>query len=214
MLSLPTHRLATRIQSPERVARRAGFRRIAGVDEAGRGPWAGPVVACAVVLPPWRPSVRIDDSKRLTPLQRARACDVILRVADVGLGIVCAQDVDRLNVLQATLLAMREAVSRLRHRPDVALIDGNVAPSLEMPAWTFVRGDQRSRSIACASIVAKVVRDRLMTFYDRVYPEYEFSRHKGYGTARHAAALGRWGVSPLHRLSVEPVAARLARVSG
>lgn len=183
--------------------------RVAGVDEAGRGPWAGPVVAAAVILPIRRLRVLIDDSKRLTPRQRLRAFHVILERAEVGFGIVCAAEIDRRNILQASLLAMREAVDDLPVPPDLVLADGPYAPPLAVPCEPLVHGDQRHRAIAAASIMAKVSRDRLMTFYHRLLPGYGFHRHKGYGTPLHARQLQRLGPSVLHRLTYAPVAAVL-----
>lgn len=176
------------------------------MDEAGRGPWAGPVVASAVVLRAARLPTRIDDSKRLTPAQRARAFDLILRHADVGIGVVSAEEIDRRNVLQATLLAMQQAVDDLAIPPDRVLVDGSVAPPLRVPCEAIIHGDQRRYVIACASIVAKVVRDRLMTFYHALYPHYQFHQHKGYGTALHARLLADWGPCVLHRFSFRPIA--------
>ena len=177
------------------------------MDEAGRGPWAGPVVAAAVILPARPLAVRIDDSKRLTPAQRLRAFHVICARAEFGVGIACAEEVDRRNVLQASLLAMQRAVARLPRSPQLVLVDGPHAPSLSAPAWPLVHGDQLSRAIGAASIVAKVIRDDLMTFYHALLPQYAFDRHKGYGTALHAERLAAHGPSWLHRLSVEPVRA-------
>ncbi len=194
-------------RDPEALARAAGFRCLAGVDEAGRGPWAGPVVASAVVLRKCPLPVRIDDSKRLTALQRARAFDVITASADIGIGIVCSEEIDRRNILHATLLAMEQAIQQLACLPDLVLVDGTCAPQSSAPCWPIIRGDQRSYAISCASIIAKVTRDRLMCFYHALYPEYDFHRHKGYGTARHAALLARHGPSILHRFSFAPVAA-------
>ena len=176
------------------------------MDEAGRGPWAGPVVAAAVILRRRRLPVRIDDSKRLTALQRVRAFEHILRHAEVGVGIVSAEEIDRRSILAATLAAMQQAVAALSHPPDLVLVDGLTAPPLSMPAWPLVHGDARSYPIACASIVAKVVRDSLMEFYHRLLPAYRFHQHKGYGTALHARLLDQWGPSLLHRLSFRPVA--------
>ena len=193
-------------RKPEQFARDAGFARIAGVDEAGRGPWAGPVVAAAVILRRRRLPVRIDDSKRLTALQRTRAFAHILRHADVGVGVVSAEEIDRRSILAATLAAMQHAVHELSPAPDLVLVDGLIAPPLEMPAWPIVHGDARSYPIACASIVAKVLRDSLMAFYHRLLPAYQFDRHKGYGTAVHARVLHEWGPSWLHRMSFQPVA--------
>lgn len=201
-------------RTPEQLASAEGFRRIAGVDEAGRGPWAGPVVAAAVILRDTRFAVRIDDCKRLTPRQRAAASCAILARAQVGIGIVSADDIDRRNVLQATLQAMAAAIQDLSTAPDLVLVDGPVAPPLTIPCRALVRGDQRSRLIACASIVAKTVRDGLMAFYDELYPTYGFSRHKGYGTRLHARMLAALGPSPLHRRTFSPVAALLGCDAG
>ena len=187
------------------MARAKGFRRIAGVDEAGRGPWAGPVVASAVVLRHSRLPVRIDDSKRLSAVQRAKAFACILESADVGIGVVAAEEIDRHRILRATLLAMEQAVADLPEPPDLVLVDGMISPQLMIPSWPIVHGDQRSYVISCASIVAKVFRDRLMAFYHELDPRYRFHRHKGYGTARHAAALQVFGPSLFHRVSFRPV---------
>ncbi len=195
-------------QPPELLARTAGYRLIAGVDEAGRGPWAGPVVAAAVILPldNFNPAgIRIDDSKRLTSLQRDRAFDVILRQAHVGIGVASAEEIDRDNILQAVLLAMQRAIRDLPVQPELVMVDGSVSPSLDMPCWPVIHGDALSRVIACASIVAKVTRDRLMWFYHRMLPQYAFDEHKGYGTTRHRLALAEWGPSFLHRLTFHPV---------
>jgi len=193
------------------------MRVIAGVDEAGRGPLAGPVVAAAVILPsgsrvhhrhgkPHRfCGVRIGDSKVLTPLQRRRAYDVILARAIVGVGIVPAGIIDERNIRQATLQAMQDAVAGLARMPDLVLVDGNDPPPLPMPCQTMIGGDGSSAPIACASIVAKVVRDSLMAFYHQLFPAYGFDRHKGYGTTSHLEALHAHGPSPLHRLSFQPV---------
>lgn len=191
----------------EGLARAAGFHHLAGVDEAGRGPWAGPVVAAAVILRTSRLPVRIDDSKRLTPAARERAFEVILRHADVGIGIVCAETIDQRNILAATFLAMQHAVQELPVVPELVLIDGSLAPPLEPPCWPIVHGDACSYPIACASIIAKVTRDRLMRFYHRLWPEYAFDQHKGYGTPEHLDALQRYGPSLLHRMTFRPVLA-------
>jgi len=176
------------------------------VDEAGRGPWAGPVVAAAVIFQRRRLSVRIDDSKQLTALQRARAFEQIVSHAEVGVGIVSAEDIDRHSIVAATLAAMQQAIRELMPQPDLVLVDGLTAPPLSMPAWPIVHGDARSYPIACASIIAKVVRDSLMVFYHRLLPAYQFQQHKGYGTAVHARVLSEWGPSLLHRVSFQPVA--------
>ena len=163
-------------------------------------------MAAAVLLRTERLSVRIDDSKRLTRLQRERACEAILAHADVGFGIATPEEIDRWNIRQAALLAMQRAVQDLPSPPDLALVDGTAAPSLPMPCRTLVRGDQRSYVIGCASIMAKVLRDRLMAFYDRLAPGYAFGQHKGYGTLLHARRLSELGPSVFHRLSFRPVA--------
>ena len=175
------------------------------MDEAGRGPWAGPVVAAAVCIQRWDFTARIDDSKRLTPAARERAFRDILPRARVGIGLASSDEIDRVNILQATRLAMRRALTQLDALPDVVLVDG-LLPSLGVVRQVnLVHGDQRSTSIACASIVAKVVRDRIMAVYDRRFPGYGFGRHKGYGTAVHLDALRRLGPVAIHRRTFAPV---------
>ncbi|MFZ9099252.1 MAG: ribonuclease HII [Burkholderiaceae bacterium] len=179
---------------------------IAGVDEAGRGPLAGPVVAAAVILDDERPIAGVDDSKRLSAKQRERLFDVIMGQAlCVSIGQASAAEVDAINVLQATLLAMRRAVEGLRLAPIKVLVDGNQLPRLPMLAEAVVGGDGRVACIAAASIVAKVTRDRLMTELDQILPGYGFAQHKGYGTAQHMQALKRLGASAQHRRSFAPV---------
>ena len=178
---------------------------MAGVDEAGRGPWAGPVVAAAVILHRRRLSVRIDDSKRLTANQRERAFRTILEHADVGFGIVCAQQIDQLNILQASLTAMRQAIEDLPRPPALVLVDGPIVPRITIPCRPIIHGDRREYVISCASIMAKVLRDRLMAFYHRLDPAYAFHRHKGYGTPLHAARLSLCGPSVFHRRTFRPV---------
>ena len=199
--------MGNRVQPPEARAHAQGFRLIAGVDEAGRGPWAGPVVAAAVILTRHRLPVRIDDSKRLTVRQRRRAYEVILRHAEVGVGILSADAIDRHNIRQATLQAMRDAIAGLPIQPDLVLVDGNDPPTCSITCWPIIGGDHLSYPIACASIVAKVLRDSLMVFYHRLFPSYPFHAHKGYGTLAHLQALRSCGPSALHRLSFAPVAA-------
>jgi ribonuclease HII len=179
---------------------------IAGVDEAGRGPLAGPVVAAAVILDDERPIAGVDDSKRLSAKQRERLFDVIMGQAlCVSIGQASAAEVDAINVLQATLLAMRRAVEGLRLAPIKVLVDGNQLPRLPMLAEAVVGGDGRVACIAAASIVAKVTRDRQMTELDQTLPGYGFAQHKGYGTAQHMQALKRLGASAQHRRSFAPV---------
>lgn len=194
----------------ERDALRKGARLVCGIDEAGRGPWAGPVVAAAVVLNPDDIPVGLDDSKKLTEAQREALFEPILRRARVGIGIAEAERIDRDNILQATLWAMARALDGIGG-VDLALIDGNRAPALPCRAETIVKGDSRSLSIAAASIVAKVTRDRIMVGHDATYPLYGFARHKGYGTAFHKDALLRHGPTPLHRRSFAPIAALMNR---
>ncbi len=198
-----------RSQGPDDRLQRAAERRhggpIAGIDEAGRGPWAGPVVAAAVVLERGRVPAGLDDSKALAADVRARLHDEIMACARVGIGIADAASIDRDDILQATLAAMINAVAALGVMPAAVLVDGNRAPNLACPVETIVRGDARCRAIAAASIIAKVTRDRLMTGLARDYPGYGFERHKGYGTPEHAAAIARLGVTPLHRRSFRPI---------
>lgn len=184
----------------ERDAWRAGLSRVAGVDEAGRGPLAGPVVAAAVILHPARPIQGLQDSKLLTPSRRAELFGEILESAvAVGVGEVEPETIDRINILEATRRAMREAIDKLPVVPQLVLTDAVRVVSLPCPQRNLIRGDRRSASIAAASIVAKVTRDRLMAEYDRQFPEYGFARHKGYSTPEHRAALAKHGPCPLHR---------------
>ncbi len=184
------------------------------MDEAGCGPWAGPVVAAAVILRTPSLPVRIDDSKRLTSAQRARAFQVILEHAEVGFGIVCAQEIDRENILRAAHAAMEQAVLELPRTPDLILVDGRFPLTPPHPCWPIVRGDQRSYVIGCASIMAKVLRDGLMEFYHRLAPRYAFNRHKGYGTALHSERLRALGPSLFHRRSFRPVADAILAEAG
>lgn len=183
----------------------AGHQIIAGVDEAGRGPWAGPVVAAAVVLDPDAIPAGIADSKKLTAERRDALFDEIFAAAQVGIAFADAERIDRDNILAATMWAMQRAVAALEPAPSLVLVDGNRAPPLECAVETVVKGDALSLSIAAASIVAKVSRDRMMARLDLQYPGYGFAQHKGYGTAQHSAALARHGVTPLHRRSFKPV---------
>lgn len=189
----------------ERRAQRQGHALVAGVDEAGRGSWAGPVVAAAAIVRSRRFYCRIDDSKRLTPKARQAAFYEILSHADVGVGIIGPAIIDQANIYQANLEAMRQAVSRLPRRPAYLLVDGTLPRLGEWEQLSVVDGDQKSFSIACASIVAKVVRDQLMRFYDAFLPGYGFAAHKGYGTEQHRLALERLGPAIIHRHSFEPV---------
>lgn len=178
---------------------------IAGVDEAGRGPWAGPVVAAAVILNPDDIPNGLNDSKALDSVARTSLFDAITDTADFAVAIADVARIDRDNILQATLWAMQQAVAHLVTAPRLALIDGNKIPHLNCEARAIVKGDARCLSIAAASIIAKVTRDRLMADLARTCPGYGFERHKGYGTPEHKAALGRLGVTPHHRRSFKPV---------
>jgi ribonuclease HII len=178
---------------------------VAGIDEAGRGPWAGPVVAAAVILDPRRIPPGIDDSKKLPAARREELLVEIERTARIGIGIADVTRIDRDNILNATFWAMAQALKQLRIMPSLALIDGNGAPKLPLPVRCIVGGDGLSLSIAAASIVAKVTRDRMMVALDRECPGYDFARHKGYGTEAHAEALARLGPSRHHRFSFAPV---------
>lgn len=185
---------------------------VCGVDEAGRGPWAGPVVAAAVILDGTSIPSGLNDSKALDAYERASLFDAITDTADVGIGIADVTRIDRDNILHATLWAMREAVSQLSSSPRLALVDGNKLPVLDCEARAIVRGDAKCLSIAAASIIAKVTRDRLMVALSRECPGYGFERHKGYGTPEHKAALDRLGVTDHHRRSFKPVQLALGLV--
>jgi len=192
----------------EQEARRCGYRRIAGVDEAGRGPLAGPVIAAAVILPVRCRLTGVDDSKQLSASERERLYASILeRAVGVGIGAATPQEIDRLNILEATRLAMSRAVSSLSPAPDYLLIDAVTLPHLALPVRSIIKGDALSLSIAAASIVAKVTRDRLMAEYHQVYPLYNFLSHKGYGTEEHLECLARYGPCPIHRQTFAPVEA-------
>lgn len=178
---------------------------VAGVDEAGRGPWAGPVVAAAVILDPNNIPAGIHDSKILTEDQREVVFARIMNSAHVGVGISDPECIDQLNILNATLLAMRQAVLALSQPVKLALIDGNKTPLLDCERRAIVGGDAKCLSIAAASIVAKVTRDRLMVEFAKAYPGYGFERHKGYGTPEHKHAMASLGPCAIHRRSFKPV---------
>lgn len=184
---------------------------VAGVDEVGRGPLCGPVVTAAVILDPARPILGLNDSKKLSEARRERLFDEIREKALAWcIGRAEVEEIDRLNILQATFLAMQRAVAGLAVRPSLALIDGNRCPVLEVPAAPVVQGDGRVPAIAAASILAKVSRDREMAALDALYPGYGMAGHKGYPTPAHLEALRRLGATPIHRRSFAPVRALLA----
>jgi len=195
----------------ERKLRKRGCDLIIGIDEAGRGPLAGPVVASAVSLNILDFENRIDDSKKLTPQARNKAYLEIIDKSFFGIGIINEKIIDRLNILQATCIAMENAVADLlcklaQPKANIhILVDGNLNLDLSFPVTNIIKGDSKSKSIAAASILAKVTRDRIMCLYDKVYPEYGFIRHKGYPTRSHRHILRKIGASPIHRMSFDGV---------
>lgn len=194
--------------SAETAARAAGYRLICGIDEAGRGPLAGPVTAAAVILPEGYELPGLNDSKKLTAKQREELFEILTADERVQKQVAMAsvEEIDRLNILKATHLAMQRAALGLPQTPDFCLIDGLAVPGFPLPSRNMVKGDARSLSIAAASILAKVTRDRYMRELDRQFPEYGFARHAGYGTAAHLKALQQYGITVHHRRSFAPVA--------
>lgn len=183
-------------------AQRQGYHSVCGIDEAGRGPLAGPVCAAAVILPTGLLIEGLNDSKKLTEKKREELFDIICgQAVGYGIGWADEKEIDRINILQATFLAMRRAVEALSLSADYALVDGNRIPPLSIPGETIVKGDGRAACIAAASVLAKVSRDRVLREMDKQYPEYGFVQHKGYGTKAHYAAIKQYGVLPVHRLS-------------
>ena len=185
---------------------RQGFTQIAGIDEAGRGPLAGPVVSAAVILPDDFDAEGVDDSKKLTPAKRDKLYSKIVAGArTVGVGIVDCAQIDRINILQAALLSMAKAAGKLNPAPDFLLIDGSFTTPSDTQQKAIPKGDSLSISIAAASIIAKVTRDRIMVQYHAKYPQYGFYRHKGYPTRAHKEAIAAYGISPIHRLTFKGV---------
>lgn len=196
----------------ERILWRHEWELIAGVDEAGRGPIAGPVVAAAVIFPKDCSFIPVNDSKKLSADQRERLTFLIVQQAlSVGVGVVPQAEIDRLNILQATCKAMRLALNKLKVLPDLVLVDGNrTIPGVAYPQFAVVKGDARSASIAAASIIAKVVRDQIMLLLDQQYPWFGFGQHKGYATKAHMDAISAYGLSPIHRITfLKPVLSQL-----
>lgn len=191
----------------ERKARKDGYQIIAGIDEAGRGPLAGPVVAAACIIPLRTVIPYVNDSKQLTPKKRAEIFDFIMNHSKIiwGVGIMSHEVIDEVNIYQATILAMKQAVANLHTKPEMLLVDGLKLPGDEIPCEKIIKGDAKSHSIAAASIIAKETRDRLMNEYHIQWPEYGFDGHKGYGTEQHMRALEKFGPCPIHRKSFEPV---------
>jgi len=190
----------------EGLAHKAGYALIAGVDEAGRGPLAGPVVAAAVIVPQGVELVGIRDSKKMTARSREEAFSVIQsQTMTTGIGVVSHKYIDEFNILKASLEAMRQAIVALDPQPEFLLVDGLHPVPSPIPQRCLKKGDQISRSISAASVLAKVYRDRIMRSYHEMYPVYGFDKHKGYGTPRHMEALKQYGSSPLHRLTFKGV---------
>lgn len=190
----------------EQSANAQGFLRVAGVDEVGRGPLAGPVTAAAVVLDPMQIPEGLNDSKKLSPKRRNALLDLLLQTADVSVAHATVQEIDELNILRASHLAMERAVAGLKTPADYVLIDGNMVPrGLNLPSETVVKGDAKSVSIAAASIAAKIARDEIMQQLAVQFPGYGWETNAGYPTAAHKAALGALGVTPHHRHSFKPV---------
>ncbi len=190
----------------ERSLLSQGYATVAGTDEAGRGPLAGPVVAACVILPLHCDYQQFQDSKKLSAkTRRDLAHRLVVLEAKIGVGIVSAAEIDRLNILQASLLAMRKAVETLPCLPDFLLVDGKFTLSMSVPQQALVKGDSRSASISAASIVAKVTRDAIMEEYHLEYPQYNFARHKGYPTTEHRRIIREIGPCPIHRLTFKPV---------
>lgn len=184
----------------ENFALSKGYKTICGVDEAGRGPLAGPVYAAAVILPQGHIIEGVNDSKKLSEKKRDMLYDKIIdECVCWSVGVASVSEIDEINILQATFLAMRRAVEGLEIKPDIALIDGNARPGLDIDEMTVVKGDAKSASIAAASIIAKVSRDRYMLEMAKQYPQYKFEKHKGYGTKLHYEMLREYGISPIHR---------------
>ena len=186
----------------EKTAYSSGFMCVAGIDEAGRGPLAGPVMAAAVILPKGLTIIGVDDSKKLSPGKREKLFDIIMdQAVSVGVGVISPAEIDQINILQATRRAMLAAVQQLSVKPDYLLIDGISTIASTLPQKTIKKGDSLSLSIAAASIIAKVTRDRIMVEMDSKYPGYGLAGHKGYGSAAHMEAIRKLGPSPIHRMT-------------
>ncbi len=206
-MSEKEHERLLSMLSFERRARDAGFCRVAGADEAGRGPLAGPVVASICLLPEGYLLPGLNDSKQLTALQRERLFEILTQDNSIffGIGVVDSVRIDKINILQATYEAVRMAFREISVLPDYLICDGMKVPDLPIPCEKVIQGDQKSLSCAAASVIAKVTRDRIMSEAHNLWPEYGFLSHKGYGTRAHLEALKRFGPSPIHRLSFAPL---------
>ena len=198
----------------EKFAKQKGYLQIAGVDEAGRGPLAGPVVAAACIIPEGFMIDGVNDSKQLSPAKRAGIFDLLISSKDIqyGLGVIESKEIDEINILQATFKAMQRALESLKIPPDFVLVDGSLLPKWKYPSRAIVKGDSLSYSIAAASILAKETRDELMKSHEISFPGYGFGKHKGYGTKAHIEAIQRLGPCPIHRKSFEPIKSLLASV--
>lgn len=186
----------------EEKAKSEGFKVICGCDEAGRGPLAGPVFAAAVILPEDTDIPGLNDSKKLTEKQRDKLFDIIKELAvDHAIAFASVEEIEEINILNASMLAMKRAIEQLKTKPDYALIDGNIARGFDIPARPIIKGDALSPSIAAASILAKVARDRYCAEMDKEYPMYGFAKHKGYPTKEHKTAVIKYGPAPVHRMS-------------
>lgn len=192
---MPNFDIEERVQGP-----------VAGVDEAGRGPWAGPVVSAAVILDRNNTPNGLNDSKKLSVKKRDILFETLNTCADIGVGIASVQEIDQLNILQATFLAMQRAVKALQGTPALVLIDGNQTPQLPYPSQTVIKGDSTSLSIAAASIIAKVTRDRIMQELDTTHPHYAWAKNAGYGTKDHQDGIAEHGITEHHRKSFKPIA--------
>ncbi len=191
--------------SIENKKRQLNFNTIAGVDEAGRGPWAGPVYSAIVILNKDRIPQGINDSKKIPEKKRMELYEEILLNHECGIGFASPEEIDRLNILEATFLSMKRALKNISIKPDYILVDGNLSPKFKIPHETIIKGDNISMSIAAASIIAKVERDKFMLNIDKEYPEYKWKKNKGYGTKDHQNALNSNGVSKYHRKSFSPI---------
>ena len=191
--------------SIENKKRKLNFNAIAGVDEAGRGPWAGPVCSAIVILNKDRISGGINDSKKIPEKKRMELYEEILLNHECGIGFASPEEIDRLNILEATFLSMKRALKNISIKPDYILVDGNLSPKFKIPHETIIKGDNISMSIAAASIIAKVERDKFMLNIDKEYPEYKWKKNKGYGTKDHQNALNSNGASKYHRKSFSPI---------
>ena len=204
--------LVMNLMEYETKATNQGFRNISGVDEAGRGPLAGPVVAAAVIFSPNIDIVDLDDSKKLSPKKREELFPEIQeRATAYGVAVIGHKIIDEINILQAARLAMKQAVDQLNPIPDLLLIDGNQKIESSIDQWAIVKGDSKSLSIAAASVLAKVTRDRIMDDYHKLYPQYAFNRHKGYGTKLHRTLIQEYGPCPIHRSKFKGVSEYINR---